>query len=134
MKTANQMIENVKQRKAQYEAVKAKRVKVLSAATGVFVAAAVILTAWGLFGKKVDVAQQNPQMGNTPATEATESKQITAAAYKVLLDVNPSIELGVSAEGKITEVTHRNDEGALIIGDNALAGRAISARKPTQFL
>ena len=126
MKTANQMIENVKQRKAQYEAVKAKRVKVLSAATGVFVAAAVILTAWGLFGKKVDVAQQNPQMGNTPATEATESKQITAAAYKVLLDVNPSIELGVSAEGKITEVTHRNDEGALIIGDNALAGKEVT--------
>ena len=126
MKTAKEMIVNVKQRKAQYEVTRARRIKILSAATGVCVATAVILTAWGmgLFAKKAP--QQNPQMGNTPTATETQhppvSDNITAAGYKVLLDVNPSIELGVSAEGKITEVTHRNPEGALIIGDNALAG------------
>ncbi len=119
MKTANQMIENVKQRKTQYEAAKARRMKTLSAIGGVCVAVALVLTAWGLLGKKAAVPQRNPQMGNTTATEM---QSITAAGYKVLLDVNPSIELGVSAEGKITEVSHRNEEGALIIGDNALAG------------
>ena len=99
MKTANQMIENVKQRTAQYEAAKARRVKTLSAIGGVCVVAALVLTAWGLFGQKADLPQGNPQIGNTPATE---TQNITAAGYKVLLDVNPSIELGVSAEGKIT--------------------------------
>lgn len=131
MKTANQMIENVKQRKAQYEVAKARRVKILSAIGGACVAAAVILTAWGFFGKKTVVPQSKPQIGNTPATQVAEpqkppvSDNITAAGYKVLLDVNPSIELGVSAEGKITEVSHRNEDGALIIGDNALAGMEV---------
>lgn len=113
MKTVNQMIENVQRRKAEYEAAKARRVKVLSAAGSICVAAALVLTAWsmGLFANSPNVTQENHQISN-----------ITDAGYKVLLDVNPSIEMGVSAEGKISEVNHRNPEGALIIGDNALIG------------
>lgn len=103
MKTANEMIENVKRRKAKYEtAAKARRAKILSAASCVCVAAAVL------------------------AGTALHAKKADATGYKVLLDVNPSIEVAVNSKDLITQVHHLSPEGKLVIGDNALAGKEIS--------
>lgn len=42
--------------------------------------------------------------------------------YKILLDVNPSIELEVDSSDKITHVTFLNEDGQKILGDSALPG------------
>ncbi len=105
MKTASQMIANVQRRRAEYEAdAKVRRVKALSAAGCICVSAALLIgEGTGLFAGKAD-----------------------AASYKVLLDVNPSIEVSVNSRDKITEVHHLSPEGELVIGDNALAGKEVA--------
>lgn len=103
MKTAKEMIANVQRRKTEYEAgAKARRAKALSAAGGICLCAA-LLVGMGMHlytGK--------------------------AVGYKVLLDVNPSIEVSVNSKDKITEVNHLSPEGKLVLGDNALAGKEIT--------
>lgn len=54
-------------------------------------------------------------------TMATRPVQV-ASCYYIMLDVNPSIELEVGQDDKITQVTFLNEDGQKILGDSALPG------------
>ena len=64
-----------------------------------------------------------PTMGKPVVRPTVATQPVQAVSYyKIMLDVNPSIELEVDSSDKITHVTFLNEDGQKILGDSALPG------------
>ena len=101
MKTNEEMISSVFERKRKYEEqkeIKRKRITKLTAALGV-VCFALAIT----FGGFAMLGMDNEE-------------------YKIILDVNPSIEITADSNDKVLEVVALNNDGDEIIGDRDFEG------------
>lgn len=103
MKTAKAMFESVMEKKNACEARrKARKRTLLKMAAPVALVLALVLGVGLTYG---------PAGG---------------AGYKILLDVNPSIEIEVNGEDAITRVNGLNEDGEKIVGDKGLAGKEVA--------
>ena len=114
MKNAKTVIDNVYEKMEKEQAKQASRrnlaIKLCASVSGLCLVAALILgvgLALGVFDPK------SPEMG-------------ASAAYKVMLDVNPSIEISVSREDVIMDVQSLNPDADAIIEGKEVKGKELS--------
>ena len=86
-------------------------------------AAVLVISGTLLFNAGVRRGSQS-QSGQMTAEAEVSSPDMKSAAI-VSLDVNPSIEMKVNTNNKVTEVTALNEEGSDILSDMELAGTEI---------
>ena len=121
MKTNEEMISSVFERKHKYEAqkeIKRKRMIKLTSSLGtVCLALTVVIVGFAMLGRNdEDPGDEHNEEGNY--VEKYEG------AYKIMLDVNPSIEIRANGNDKVLDVIALNGDGAEIIGDRDFEGES----------
>ena len=119
MKTNEEMITSVFERKHKYEAqkeIKRKRMTKITAPLGI-VCLALAIT----FGGFAMLGRNDEGLGNQHAEEEKYGEKYDGA-YKIMLDVNPSIVITADGNDKVLEVVALNNDGNEIVGDRDFKG------------